>query len=221
MRIRRFESVQQLQSETAALLAGALAEKRANPFAVMLSGGQTPMPAYQLLAGRRVPVAANAHVLFSDERLVPDSSPDSNYGRVAPVLRALRIPDERVIRADTSMSLKVAADQYDADLREFLAQRGEVTLGLLGLGADGHTASLFSTYDMQRGRGRMAIPVPREVKPDRVSVSVALIEKTLHIVFLVCGPDKKPVIERMIREPMSIAAGQAVAHARSVELWIA
>lgn len=209
-----------MTAEAAGLLAGALGEKNTRPFGVMLSGGQTPLPAYQRLPGHRVPVDPHAHILFSDERLVPDSSPDSNYGRIHPLLAALHIPDDRFIRVQTELELQKAAEQYDADLKAFLAKGALLRLGLLGLGADGHTASLFSVTDVQRGRGHMAIPVARPVKPDRISVTATLFEKFDLIVFLAAGPDKKLIVDRMVREPMSLPAGQAVAHARNVELWV-
>ncbi|OQA24903.1 MAG: 6-phosphogluconolactonase [Verrucomicrobia bacterium ADurb.Bin345] len=220
MKVRRFSDSLTLSSEVAGLVAGVLAEKNTRPFGVMLSGGQTPMPAYQRLAAQRVIVDAHAHVLFSDERVVPSSSPDSNYGRIRPVLAALRVPDDRVLRVQADLGLPRAAEQYDADLKKFLAKGALLRLGLLGLGADGHTASLFSLTDVQRGRGLMAIPVVRSVKPDRVSVTATLIEKMDLVVILASGPDKKLIIDRMVREPMSLPAGQAVAQARNVELWV-
>ena len=220
MKVRRFSDSLTLSSEVAGLVAGVLAEKNTRPFGVMLSGGQTPMPAYQRLAAQRVIVDAHAHVLFSDERVVPSSSPDSNYGRIRPVLAALRVPDDRVLLVQADLGLPRAAEQYDADLKKFLAKGALLRLGLLGLGADGHTASLFSLTDVQRGRGLMAIPVVRSVKPDRVSVTATLIEKMDLVVILASGPDKKLIIDRMVREPMSLPAGQAVAQARNVELWV-
>ena len=220
MRTRRFSDLQTMTSEVVGLLASALAEKNPRSFGVMLSGGQTPLPAYQRLAALRVPVDGHAHVLFSDERMVPATSPDSNHGRIHPFLAALHIPDERVLHVQADLGLQEAADQYDADIKAFLAKGALMRLGLLGLGADGHTASLFSVMDAQRGRGRMAIPVVRPIKPDRVSVSVTFLEKIDQIVFLAAGADKKQIVDRMLREPMTLPAGQAVALARNVELWV-
>lgn len=220
MKIRRFESAQAMQKEAASAMASVLARPETHPFAVMLSGGQTPMSAYQLLADQRPSVSPHAHILFSDERLVPESSADSNFGRIRPVLRALHIPDQQILHVETEQGLSDAAAQYNTDLRAFLKEGGRIRLGFLGLGSDGHTASLFSMEDIERGRGLLAIPVERAVKPDRVSVTVSLLEQIDKIVFLVSGEDKAEIVDRCIKNPSSIPAGQAVSGNRNVALWV-
>jgi 6-phosphogluconolactonase len=189
------------------------------PRAVLLSGGQTPLPAYRRLADMPVETGKSVHVIFSDERMVPDNTPESNYENARPMLEALRIPNERVIRVHTGLELKDAADRYDRDIAAFIG-RGDITLGLLGLGADGHTASLFSTDDIARGRGRFALAVPREGGLDRVTVTADLLLHVQRIIFLVSGLGKTEIAEKLIRSPQSIPAGQAVAGVSNVELWI-
>lgn len=220
MEIRRFTDKQIMTAEAAALLSGTLAQTSASPFAVMLSGGQTPLPVYQRLAILRTRVSPQAHVFFSDERWVPSSSPESNYGRIRPFLLAIRFPEERILKVPTEGDLAAAADEYDKTLRSFIEKGGRLPLGFLGLGTDGHTASLFTAADLERGRGRYAMAVPRPVKPDRISVTPALFSKIDRIVFLVAGPQKKEVAERMLRDPGNLIAARAVQNAKRVEVWL-
>ncbi|GEM_PF-775655 len=135
------------------------------------------------------------------------------------LLDALRIPDERVIKVHTGLALKDAADRYDRELAAFL-RHGDVTLAVLGLGADGHTASLFSSDDIARGRGCFAMAVPRDTPPDRVTVTPDFLLHVQRIVFLVSGPGKTEIVRKFIESPQSVPAGQAVAGASNVELWI-
>lgn len=209
-----------MMREAAAALSGVLAAKSQVPFAVMLSGGQTPMRAYQLLPGLRAPISPQAHVFFSDERMVPAESPDSNYGRTRPFLRAAHVPDERILRVNTQLDLSSAADDYDKTLRDFLGKGGRMPLGFLGIGADGHTASLFTPADLERGHNRFAIAVPRPVKPDRISVTPKLLAHIDRIIFLVAGADKASVAEQVLRDPMHVVASRAVTLCKNVELWI-
>jgi len=218
MKVRRFHNLNELQSETAALIAAQLMRHDSKPHAIMLSGGKTPLPIYQQLVTRAIPVTPIAHILFSDERVVPADSPDSNYGNIAPAFKALGLEDKRILRVETEQGLEKAAAAYDHTLNTFL-QSGRITLGLLGLGADGHTASLFNAQDILRGHGQMAIPVPKKQKPDRISVTPAFLKRIDHILFLATGQDKAPMIKKLTTDPMSIPAGQAVAQARNVELW--
>jgi 6-phosphogluconolactonase len=220
MDIRRFAEREVMMAEAAAVLSGTLAQSSSTPFAVMLSGGQTPIAAYQRLAALRAPVSPQAHVFFSDERFVPTSSPESNYGRIRPFLAAIRLPDERIFKVPTDTDLATAADQYDATLREFIEHGGRLPLGFLGVGADGHTASLFTSADLERGRGRCAVAVPRPAKPDRVSVTPSLLCRADRIIFLVAGADKTDIAERMIRDPANVIAARAVEKAKRVEIWL-
>jgi 6-phosphogluconolactonase len=219
VKVERFRTPDDLTVAVASLLENAFELECFRPRAIVLSGGKTPLPAYRRLVDTPVDVGDCVHVLFSDERMVPDHSPDSNYGNTRPMLQALRIPDERVIRVRTGLALKDAADRYDHDLAAFL-RRGDVTLALLGLGADGHTASLFSSDDISRGRGCFAMAAPRNPPPDRVTITPDFLLHAQRIVFLVSGAGKADIIRKFIESPQSTPAGQAIAGVSNVELWV-
>ncbi len=221
MNLRQFSDSATMMTEAATRLSGTLSTQSGSPFAVMLSGGQTPLRAYERLAVLRAPVSPQAFVFFSDERHVPLQSPESNLGRIRPLLLAARIPEEHMLRVNTESELAEAADEYDRTLRDFLAKGGTIPLGFLGIGADGHTASLFTPADLERGRNRYAIAVLRPSKPDRISVTPKLLERIDHIIFLVCGSEKSSVVNQMLRSPGSLVAGRAVATAHNVDIWFA
>ena len=223
MRLNRFNNIEELNEAAAELLTEQLHSPGLS--AVMLSGGQTPLPAYEKVAsswGRlSVCLSQKAHILFSDERMVPEDSPESNYANVRPMFTAIGISPERVIRVHTELALTEAAEKYDAELGSFLSSGGRITLGFLGLGADGHTASLFSPGDVDRGRGRWAIPVPRTPGLDRVSVTADLFREVDRIIFLVSGEEKAHAIARFIAQDAAMPAVMAVLGHPSVEVWTA
>ena len=189
------------------------------PAGVMLSGGATPVAAYQELGRRQVLAADRITMLYSDERHVPTDAPDSNYGMTLPLLRALALPDDRIIRVRTEFSLEEAAARYDRELAQFLLGGGRIGLGLLGLGTDGHTASLFTREDVSRGAGRYAIAVPKAQKPDRVSVTAGLLRQIERVIILVSGPGKRAILEKLLAAPDTVVAGMALADRPVVEIW--
>ena len=99
-------------------LAQALATSGAS--AVMLSGGETPLPAYRALASRPPRHDAALHVLFSDERYVPSDSDASNYHRARPLLEALALPPQQLLRVCTELPLEQAAQGYERALDRLL-----------------------------------------------------------------------------------------------------
>lgn len=222
MNLRRFASPQELNEAAVALLARHIAPLPSPRWrAVMLSGGQTPHPAYRALAAEGAIAAPELRFFLSDERYVPPTHPDSNFRPLADLFTALAVPGERLVRVNTGLPLDEAAEQYHRDLNALLQAGAHVTLGLLGLGADGHTASLFSPEDVRRGAGRLAVAVRRPKPPHRISVTPGLLRHIEEIVFLVSGADKAAVARKLLDEPESIPAGLAVAGCRNVAVWVA
>src|SRR5579859_7130558 len=171
---RLFDARADLESALAERLARAVGAPGTTA-AHMLSGGGTPLPAYRALAARPPPRNPQLHVLFSDERYVPADSPASNYRHIEPLLAALALPAAAVLRVRTELTLEDAARDYERQLAALLESGLRIGLGLLGLGADGHTASLFSAADIERGRGRLAVAVLRPDGLSAVSVTAELL----------------------------------------------
>jgi 6-phosphogluconolactonase/glucosamine-6-phosphate isomerase/deaminase len=118
------------------------------PYVVMLAGGSTPLAVYRRIADH-VPsrVHPAIHLMLSDDRYVPADDDRSNFGHVRPLARALRLPEERLLHVDATRPLPEAVAGYGADIVALRRRDAIFALGILGIGADGHTASLF-TPDM-------------------------------------------------------------------------
>lgn len=217
--VREFESMGSFIEALAAELSLEFKRPGALPHAVMLSGGRTPLPVFDLLSARPFPVSKSLHILYSDERHVPAQSPESNYGASLKMLRTLSIPAPHVLRVETEFPLDESAARYDAAIGRFFGSGGQIRLGLLGVGPDGHTCSLFSQVDLDRGHGKSAIAVRRESGPHRVSVTPAVLARVDRVIIAAAGPDKEQVVSDLLQRPSMVTAGKAIALCKHVELW--
>jgi 6-phosphogluconolactonase len=216
---RCFDSRAALESALEERLARAIAAPSAT--ALMLSGGSTPLPAYRALIKRsRLAPAAGLRIFFSDDRYVPADSPASNYHQAQPLLAALALPPAAVLRVRTELPLEEAADDYARQLAALFRSGTRIGLGLLGLGADGHTASLFGAADLERARGHLAVAVHRPDGLSAVSVTPELLAQVSEPVFVVAGADKRDAVARLVAEDPQLTAWRAVAGCARVELWV-
>jgi len=215
---RRFDSRSALDAALAERLGGAIAAAGAS--AIMLSGGTTPLPAYRALSLRPLPRDEGLQVLFSDERYVPRDSEASNYHRSRPLLDALALTPARLLRVRTELPLEQAAEEYERALGALLDSGVRIGLGLLGLGADGHTASLFSAADIDRASGHLAIAVKRPDGMSAVSVTPEVIARVEEPLFVVAGPGKRAAIEAFMAGELTLTAWRAVQGCARVELWL-
>ena len=188
--------------------------------AIMLSGGSTPLPAYRSLARRRPLHDAQLQLLFSDDRYVPSDSDASNYHQSRPLIEALALEPAQVIRVRTELSLEEAALDYERQLAALLASGVRVQLGLLGLGAEGHTASLFSLADLERARGHLAIAVHRPDGMSAVSVTPQLLAQVAEPLFVVAGGGKQAAIQALAAGDPALPAWRAVQGCSKAELWV-
>jgi 6-phosphogluconolactonase len=220
MQFREFENVAALETAATNLLAGVFRAPRpeGGDYAVMLTGGRTPRRLYERLAADPAPAAAGLHLFISDERHVLPESTAYNFTILRPLVCALSLPASRALHVDTYKPIEDAARAYEAALANLLAL-APVTLGVLGLGADGHLASLFETDDLRQAEGRLAIAVRRPEPPHRVSVTPDVIRRTQRLVFIVAGAKKADVVARLRREPESLIAGRVTAGMQNVDVW--
>jgi 6-phosphogluconolactonase len=215
---RRFATRAALEAALTERLAAAIAS--AEPGAIMLSGGTTPLPAYRTLGARPLTAAATLAVLFSDDRYVPKDSPSSNYCQSRPLLDALKLPEDRLLRVRTELPLPEAAADYERRLDDLIRRGTRIGLGLLGLGAEGHTASLFSAADLERARGHRAIPVQRPDGLSAVSVTPELLSQVREPVFVVAGAGKRAAVAALLARDPKLIAWAAVEGCARVELWV-
>jgi 6-phosphogluconolactonase len=178
-------------------------------FTVALSGGGTPKPVYELLATE--PYAAQVdwgrvHVGWGDERCVPPEDERSNFrmARLA-LLDKVPIPPANIHRIKGELPPAEAADGYEHNLRRLLdddASFGAFDLMLLGLGDNGHTASLFpGTYSLREERRWAVQQYVEVVTMWRVTLTAPLISAARNVVFVAEGAAKAGVLRRVIEGP--------------------
>ena len=199
-------------------------EARANRGAahIALAGGRTPARTYELL-GEHVSDWRDVHLWFGDERCVPLDDPDSNH---ALLMKTLLAPltaagggSAPYIHAVTGAAgdPAAAAAAYEQELRDVLGGDPPVLdLALLGLGEDGHTASLFPDDPLLDERERLCVPVHGTKPPfDRVSLTLPVLNAARRAVVLTAGPGKAWAVGAMLagpspRVPASLLAGDHV-----------
>jgi 6-phosphogluconolactonase/glucosamine-6-phosphate isomerase/deaminase len=219
--VRHFASAPELQTALVQRLETALVTPVSPPTAVMLSGGSTPLPAYRELARRAPRPAPGLRVLFSDDRYVPADAAASNFHQTLGLLDALALPEDAVVRVRTELPLQRAAQDYEQRIDALLRAGVQIGLGLLGLGADGHTASLFTLDDLARAQGRRAIPVDRPDGMQAVSVTPAVLEQVADLIFVVAGHDKRQAVESLLARDADLPAYAAVRGRARIGLWLA
>lgn len=180
------------------------------PFVVALSGGSTPRRLYEILAGgdyaRRLPWD-RMRLCFGDERCVPPTEADSNYAMVnQALLSKVPVPPENVFRMPTDGDLADAAWRYARDLRTLYGAdslqpgRPLFDVVLLGLGENGHTASLFPGTDvLDETEAWVGSCQPHDAPHERLTLTYPAIASSAAVLFLVTGAGKAPVV-RAVRD---------------------
>jgi 6-phosphogluconolactonase len=166
---------------------------------IALSGGSTPGPAYEVAASLH-PDWSRAELWFADERCVPPQDEQSNYRLVRERLidRLERGPAaEHRVRGE--LPAERAADEYEHELRGVA-----LDVVLLGIGTDGHTASLFPNDPALEEETRRAVAVPRP-DVDRVTLTLPVLRATGSVIYLATGADKVDAVRRAFVEPPSPA----------------
>jgi 6-phosphogluconolactonase len=181
----------------------ALAER--DQFRIALSGGNTPRPVYSEVAriGHDLPWD-RALITFGDERCVPPDDDQSNFRMARETLLVpAAIPDKSILRMRGEIEPQIAAQEYQDDLDLIATQRGEQIyrhdLILLGLGDDGHTASLFpETVAVNETSRRVAANFVPKFNTWRLTFTFPLINRARHICFLVNANKNAALIDRVI-----------------------
>lgn len=207
--IQVYPDLESLSRAAAALLVmqANLAVAARGRFSVALSGGATPRRTYELLAAPPLMDQApwdRVHVFWGDERGVPLNDPRSNARMAQEAwLDHVPIPKDQIHPLDCSQAPAAAARQYEAQLRKFFAGRPpRLDLVLLGLGDDGHTASLFPGTPALEERERWAAAVlPAGADLYRVTLTAPLINQAAMVVFLVAGKSKAGVLHEVLHGP--------------------
>src|SRR5437867_2880953 len=191
----------------------AIAER--NEFRIALSGGNTPRPVYARLAAAGNDLRWELiRITFSDERCVPPDDPNSNFRMARETLLApAAVPEKSILRMRGEIDPQIAAQEYQDQLDLTARQHGEPIyrhdLILLGLGDDGHTASLFpGTAALEETTRRVVANFVPKLNAWRLTFTFPLIYQARHILFLV-GVAKNPgLIERVLEGDQQLPAAR-------------
>jgi 6-phosphogluconolactonase len=196
--VKKFKSGAAMARFAAGLFAKALLSTRCR-FTAALSGGRTPERLFRELAGMKLPWE-RVVFLMADERSVPLSSKHSNFGSARRALFSkINIPAENLIPFTTAAA-------YARRLKSSVAP----DLVFLGLGAEGHTASIFpGSPALTSASAAMAVNAPVGIKPRRrLTLTLKTLNKARTMVLLASGPEKKAVFSRAARRDRAIPAGR-------------
>lgn len=186
-----------------------------NEFRIALSGGNTPRPVYARLAaiGHDLPWDL-IRITFGDERCVPPDDPESNFRMAWETLLApARVPEKSTLRMRGEIDPQIAAQEYEDQLDLIAMQRNEPIyrhdLILLGLGDDGHTASLFPGTAALEEKIRWVVAnfVPK-FNAWRLTFTLPLINQARHILFLVGAAKNPRLIERVLEGDRELPAAR-------------
>jgi 6-phosphogluconolactonase len=187
-------------------------------FLLALTGGGTPRQAYARLATEYADAVPweKTHVFLGDERWVPPTDARSNFGMARDaLLRHVPAPDAQVHPMVSGGATPHAdAERYERMLRGYFADDGSPTfdLTLMGVGPDGHVASLFPGDPAVRERSRWALavqaPEPFEVR-DRVTLALPVINRSRHVLFI-AGTGKRDIVRRVLAATGGPAGGDAL-----------
>jgi 6-phosphogluconolactonase len=193
----------QVLDDPAARVAEMLAEAASAGRHIVLTGGSTPRVAYEMAAERDADWSG-AEIWFGDERCVPPDDPRSNY-RMAreALLDRVPIPPDQIHRIRGEDDPERAAAEYEREVRALLGDAG-LDLVLLGMGEDGHTASLFPGQAAVRETARwvVAVYVP-SMKMWRVTLTPALLNRSRNVTFVVSGASKAVRLRQVIEGPFT------------------
>jgi 6-phosphogluconolactonase len=188
-------------------------------FAIALSGGTTPRPMHRLLA--KNPYRSEipwhrTHIFWVDERMVPADHPDSNFGLARKdLLDHVPLPAANIYPMPTETAPDQGALQYQRQLKDFFespAGRYPVfDLISLGLGSDGHVASLFQGHPAAEAGADWVISV-KGGNPvlDRLTLTFPVLNSAAHLFFLVSGKGKAAIIKTLFKEPSAGLPAQNV-----------
>ncbi len=205
------------------------AVSRSGRFTVALSGGSTPRSMFSLLASGAVPGVPWERICFfwGDERHVPPNHPDSNY-RMANQAMLSKVPvrPENIFRIPAeNPNAAYAASAYEDTLRKsFGVKAGEFPrfdLILLGMGPDGHTASLFpGSPALQETKRIFVANHVAKLNTDRFTLTFPALNHARRVMFLVSGQDKASTIHEVLENPAANLPSQGVSPTSGSLLWL-
>lgn len=183
--------------------------ERADRFSLCISGGQTPRLLYETLGqpefADKIPWS-KVHIFWGDERFVPKSDQLSNYKMVkTALLDRVQIPQANIHPVPTELGdSTLAAAAYEKDLQDFYGSKTLTAkhflfdITLLGIGNDGHTASLFPGTEVLKEKTAWVKSVRGVKSEDRITLTIPVLESSRVLAFLVTGSDKSAILKQVM-----------------------
>lgn len=209
--LETYRDLDALSRAAAGTIAGALRSRES--LTIALSGGATPARLFELLGTEwrdRTPWH-RVHLFWADERFVPADHAENNYRAAADsFIDRIPIPDENVHPIPTDrIDVDAAADAYEDVLRSVFHGDASTAfdVAVLGLGADGHTASLFPGWEPPADRWAAALRAPERITPrERITLTPDLLNRSRSILFLVSGRRKRDALRRVFDDDPALPA---------------
>lgn len=175
------------------------------PFAIAFSGGSTPVPLFRTLSGLTDLPWERVHVFLVDERFVPLDAEESNWRQLREaLLDHVGVPECNQYPVPTHLgTAEEAAAAYEATLRSALGPTPAWDVAVMGMGDDGHTASLFpgdDFLDTDRLVAHTQAPPTSPVR-DRITAALPFLNRARHVLFLVTGAGKRDLVRRVFDDP--------------------
>ncbi|MGD0307166.1 MAG: 6-phosphogluconolactonase [Candidatus Acidiferrales bacterium] len=178
-------------------------------FGIALSGGHTPEKLYSMWAGtdryRNETPWNLVHIFWGDERYVGPDDPLSNYRMTRETLLShVPIPEANVHPVPTQLPTPAqTAEAYEGELKKFFGNSAPAfDVTLLGIGPEGHTASLFPNSPALEEKTRWVLPVVAPATPpNRITFTPVVLNQSRNTYFLVAGKDKRPILDAIRAEP--------------------
>jgi len=198
-------------------------------FTIALSGGSTPKRLYELLADRHEEFRSKLaweriQFFWTDERHVGPEHPDSNFRMTnEALLKVVPVPSDNVHRFMTeNPNAEVVAEEYEKQLHRYFPNSvPRFDLVLLGLGPDGHTASLFPNTTALGEHQRLVCAVwVEKFKAFRLTMTLPVLNNSRTIVFLVSGEEKAQILSDMLEGPPAQFPAQAIKPTNGKVIWL-
>nr|NGX30546.1 6-phosphogluconolactonase [Candidatus Anoxychlamydiales bacterium] len=167
---------------------------------IALSGGKTPLSFYQNLSKQKHLSWDKIHIFFVDERMVSNLDEKSNIYQIEKhLIKPLNLKKENIHYINKDIDILDAIKEYELDIKSFLhEEKPSFDLILLGIGEDGHTASLFPNSDTLKEEEKFVVLASKKDEDfDRVSFSYPLINLAKNVMFLTLGENKANIIKKI------------------------
>lgn len=199
-----YAALEDMQAAAAHYVADVLAPTtRGHVISLALSGGSTPRRMHEILAALPDINWAQMQVFWGDERTVPPDDAQSNYGMARDsLLSKVAIPPHHIHRMQGELEVHAAAERYEREMQQVFSVRSpdvpHFDLTILGIGADGHTASLFPNTAALTVSNRWVVAnwVPQQ-NTWRITLTYPVLKASKHTVFLAAGADKADALYRV------------------------